>query len=150
MGLLTCDAIAKASTPPLIVLRALEAEGDMPFNNRKYVESEREILMGKAGNKVRFIDKETTEEANYYLYGIISQVNIPSSNDNRNNIRKKRSGIQSAANLQQAADNNQITDNNNPYKLTMSLVDPRSNTTLWKDEFVFTPVEMPQSKQRYK
>ena len=81
LGLLTCDSITKASKPPLIVIRALETEGDVSFDTKKYMESERSILMGKAGDKVRFIDKETTEEANYYLYGIISAASTPPSNN---------------------------------------------------------------------
>lgn len=150
LGLLTDDAVTKASKPPLIVIRPLETEGNLPFETTKYAETERNILMGKAGDKVRFIDKETTEEANYYLYGVISMVSTPPSNDTRNDIRKRRYSIQSAQILEQAAANNQDTGGNKSYKFTLTLVDPRSNATLWKDGFGFTPTEMPKQKPRSK
>lgn len=153
LGLLTSDAIVKASKPPLIVIRPLETEGNVAFDTKKYMESERNILMGKAGDKVRFIDKETTEEANYYLYGVISAASTPPSNDTRNDIRKRKLGVQSAPNyLEQAAKGNQdaASTGNESFKFTMTLIDPRSNTTLWKDECGFAPKEMPQHKHRSK
>ncbi|HLD36008.1 MAG TPA: hypothetical protein VJC37_04740 [Planctomycetota bacterium] len=152
LGLLTCDAVTKASKPPLIVIRALETEGDVSFDTKKYMESERSILMGKAGDKVRFIDKETTEEANYYLYGIISAASTPPSN----NPGRRRSfiypahkfigvGVYSTANsLAQMAEVKQGSGGNNSYRFTMSLVDPRSNATIWKDECGFTLEEITQ------
>ena len=158
LGLLTCDAVTKAPKPPLIVIRPLETEGEVSLDTKKYMETERNILTKKAGDKVRFIDKETTEEANYYLYGVISQANTPPSNNTRNDVRKRRpgvqsapvgalghSGVQSATNyLAQEAKSNQDADGNKTYKFTMSLVDPRSNATLWKDECGFAPEEIQQ------
>ncbi|MEK7309353.1 MAG: hypothetical protein AAB038_00870 [Planctomycetota bacterium] len=147
LGLLTSDAIAKASQPPLIVIRPLETEGEVPFYTAKYAETERNILMGKAGDKVRFIDKETTEEANYYLYGVISEAAVPPSN----NPGRRRSFIYSAPNyLEQAAKSNPDTVGNKSFKFTLMLVDPRSNATIWKDECGFAPKEIPQHKQRSK
>jgi len=149
LGLLTSDAIARAAKPPLIVIRPLETEDEISFDTTKYAETERNILMGKAGDKVRFIDKETTVEANYYLYGVISEANNPTPPSN--NPGRRRSFIYSAANhLEQAAKSNQDTTGNKSYKFTMTLVDPHTNTTLWKDECGFTPPEMPQQKPRYK
>ena len=140
LELLTCDAITKASKPPLIVIRALETEGDVSFDTTKYMESERNILMRKAGDKVRFIYKETTEEANYYLYGVVSQASTPPSN----NPSRRRPGVQSAPNLEQVAKNNQDTDGANSYRFTLNLIDPRSNAFIWKDECSFTLEEISQ------
>ncbi len=147
LGLLTCDAVTKASKPPLIVIRVLETEGEVSFDTTKYAEAERNILIGKAGDKVRFIDKETTEEANYYLYGVISEAAVPPSN----NPGRRRSFIYSAPNyLEQAAKSNPDTVGNKSFKFTLMLVDPRSNATIWKDECGFAPKEIPQHKQRSK
>lgn len=141
LSLLTCDSITKASKPPLIVIRPLETEGNIPFDTKKYAETERSILMGKAGDKVRFIDKETTEEANYYLYGVISSANTMPSN---NPGGRRKYSTQSAQILEQSSASNQNTSNNKTYRFTMSLFDPRSNATLWKDECGFAPEEIQQ------
>ncbi|MBI5778349.1 MAG: hypothetical protein HZA49_02715 [Planctomycetes bacterium] len=150
LGLLTSDAIAKASTPPLIVIRPLETEGEVPFDTAKYAEAERSLLIGKAGDKVRFIDKETTVEANYYLYGVISIA--AAATPPSNTPGRRRYSTQSATNyLQQAAKSNQeTTSDNRAYKFTMMLVDPHANATLWKDECGFTPTEMPQTSPKKK
>jgi hypothetical protein len=139
LGLLTCDAVTKAAKPPLIVIRALETEGDVSFDTKRYMATERSILTKKAGDKVRFIDKETTEEANYYLYGVISAASTPPSN----NPGRRRSFIYSTANsLAQMAEVKQGSGGNNSYRFTMSLVDPRSNATVWKDECGFALEEI--------
>ncbi|MEW6026275.1 MAG: hypothetical protein AB1599_03145 [Planctomycetota bacterium] len=147
LGLLTCDAIAKASQPPLIVIRPLETEGKVPFDTAKYAEAEMNILIGKAGNKVRFIDKETTVEANYYLYGVISAAAAPPSN---NPARRWSFTYSAPNNLAQTAEGGQGQAGNKSFRFTLTLIDPRSNATLWKDECGFTPAEMPRNRGRSK
>jgi len=150
LELMTSDVIAKASNPPLIVIRPMETAGEVSFNTNKYMESERSILMNKAGNKVRFIDKETTEEANYYLYSVISVESNPSSGGGGRIRQRGMDSIQQSAlsgnklyqMAERPAESGTEDTSVKSYKITMNLIDPHTNTSVWKNESGFRPKEI--------
>ena len=61
-SLVTCEAVSKASKPPLIVVQPLKNESSEYLNTKMYTDKVRTLLIKNGGDRVRFIDRESFDK----------------------------------------------------------------------------------------
>ena len=153
-GLLSAPAIANASKPPLVVIHSLNNDSTKKFNIPKYIDAEREILIKQGGTKVRFIDKETEEKADYYLLSTIAD--IDSEGKIRSNKHSQLCSLDNqSSELLVAQKSSEYEEAESDYKtisrtyqLTIKLVNPESGNLAWKETKEFKRKELQPTRPR--
>jgi hypothetical protein len=168
-GLLSAPAIASVTKPPLVVIHSLNNESAKNFNSQKYIEAERAMLIKKGGVKVRFVDKETEEKADYYLLSIIADMEKGSGLDKSNrsvvcqseqsdllptidgsiplkrNCRSILCAAMAEAQIPEEDEYNVVITH---YQLTLKLVNPESGDIAWKETKEFQRKELQSVRPR--
>lgn len=155
--MVNCDAIAKSSKPPLIVVHTINNTSKNEFNTKIYTESLRNLLINQWKEKACFIDKETSEKANYFLLGTISGVGSSQGNDSSEPYSPRRESWERTGNFDmfsQAAEEEMEEDVEEPnvilktYKFSMRLTNADSGAIVWEDVREFKRKEL-QSSHTY-
>jgi len=154
-GLLKDPVIANAAKPPRVVIHTLNNDSAKKFNIQKYIDAEREILIKQGGAKVRFVDKETEEKADYYLLSMIADVNSEGGSIINHNPSQLCSLDNESTELLVAQETAESDESESDYqtifktyKLTLKLVNPESGDIIWKDTKEFKRKELQPIRPR--
>jgi PBP1b-binding outer membrane lipoprotein LpoB len=153
-NLIKCDAIAKASKSPLIVVHMINNASNRPFNTKNYTEALRNLLINRWQAKARFIDKETSEKADYFLVGTISDVGSSEGNGSSGSYPSDSEFAGLICNFDTVAEVKESAGEGNvilkPYNFSMRLTNADSGAIVWEDTQEFKRKEMGSNPRRYK
>lgn len=162
-NLVNCDTITKSSKPSLIVAHTINNTSKKEFNTTVYTKSLRNLLINQYKEKARFIDKETSEKADYFLLGTISDVGTSGYNDSSEPYPSEcqywKRGADFNMMAQIAEEETQGPDEGpnvilKAYKFSMQLTNSDSGKVVWEESKEFKRKEIqsasPSPKRRYR